>query len=70
MEDIATLNDIGFKVIRRFVGNMLIIIVASICACAIFFPVISTEGTSNVFVGQIIEMVLGAVPDDLFEPFI
>lgn len=70
MEDIATLNDIGFKVLRRFVGNMLIICVASMCSCALIFPVISTEGTSNVFVGQIIEMLLGAFPNDLFRPFI
>ena len=70
MEDIATFNDIGFKVLRRFVGKMLIICVAAMCSCALIFPVISAEGTTNVFVGQIIEMVLGAFPNDLFRPFI
>ena len=70
MDDIATLNDIGFKVIRRFVVNMLIIIVGSICSCALFFPVITIEGNANVFVEQIIEMLLGAVPNDMFKPFV
>ena len=70
MEDIATLNDIGFKVIRRFVAKMLMIIVVAMCSCSLFFHVITTEGDSNVFVGQIIEMVLGAFPNDMFKPFI
>ena len=70
MDDIATLNDIGFKVIRRFVVNMLIIIIGSICSCALFFPVITIEGNANVFVEQVIEMLLGAVPNDLFKPFV
>ena len=70
MDDIATLNDIGFKVLRRFIFKMLLIIGAAMCSCAVLFPVISTEGSGNVFVGQIIEMLLDAVPDDLFKPFI
>jgi len=70
MDDIATLNDIGFKVLRRFIFKMLLIIGAAMCSCAVLFPVISTEGSGNVFVGQIIEMLLDAVPDDLFSPFI
>ncbi len=40
------------------------------CSCSLFFHVITTEGDSNVFVGQIIEMVLGAFPNDMFKPFI
>ena len=70
MDDIATLNDIGFKVLRRFIFKMLLIIGAAMCSCAVLFPVISTEGSGNVFVGKIIEMLLDAVPDDLFKPFI
>ena len=70
MEDIATLNDLGFKVIRRFILKMLIIIVASMCSCVLFFPVLSIEGSSNVFAGQIISMLLGAVTDSLFKPFV
>ena len=70
MEDISTLNDIGFKVIRRFIAKMLIVIAVAICSCSMFFPVISTEGSGNVFVGQIIEMLLGAVPNDMFKPFV
>ena len=70
MEDISTLNDIGFKVIRRFVVNMLIIIVGSICSCALFFHVITIDGSANVFVGQVISMLLGAIPNDMFKPFI
>ena len=37
MEDITTLNDIGFKVIRRFILKMLLIIVAAMCSCVLFF---------------------------------
>lgn len=70
MDDIATLNDIGFRVIRRFVLNMLLIIGASMCSCVLMFPVLSPEGDSNVFIGQIIAMFLNAVPDDLFKPFV
>ncbi len=60
MDDIATLNDIGFRVIRRFVLNMLLIIGASMCSCVLMFPVLALEGDSNVFVGQIIAMFLNA----------
>ena len=70
MDDIATLNDLGFRVIRRFVLKMLLIVAASMCSCALIFPVLALEGSSNVFVGQIIAMFLNAVPDDLFKPFV
>lgn len=36
------------------VSKMLIIIVAAMCSCTIFFPVIMLEGNSNVFAVQII----------------
>ena len=70
MDDIATLNDLGFRVIRRFIFKMLLIIGVTMCSCALFFSVLSTEGSSNAFAGQIISMLFDAIPTDLFKPFI
>ena len=70
MDDIATLNDIGLKVIKRFMAIMLFVIVMSMVTCGILFPVISLDGDSNVLLGQIIELMLSVVSDSAFKPFI
>ena len=71
MDDIATLNDIGLKVIKRFFLNMLFIIAVTIFCCEATFHVISldTGGNSN-FQSQVITLLLSVIPDSLFRPFI
>ena len=70
MDDIATLNDIGFKVIRRFVFIMALIISVAICASAVLFPVVSFAGGSKALIGEIISLLLSAFPNSVFQPFI
>lgn len=70
MEDIATLNDIGLCVIRRFIFIMLIVIAVSTCVCSFFFPLISIEDKGRVLSDQIIDLLLSVIPTNLFTPFI
>lgn len=70
MEDIATLSNIGFRVIRRFMMIMLFVVLVSMSACVVLFPVVTWEGSGNILVGEIISMFLDAVPKSLFTPFV
>ena len=70
MENVATLSKIGFTVIRRFILLMLLIISASICSCAMFFPVISFQTDGNTIIKDIIALMLSAIPTNMFQPFI
>ena len=70
MEDTTTLSNIGFKVIRRFMGLMLTVVLVSMSACMVLFPVVSLEGNGHVMFKQIIAMFLSAVPTNLFAPFV
>ncbi len=70
MENVAALSNIGFKVIRRFLALMSLIIFVSICACTLFFPVVSFSGDGNVLIGEIIALLLSAVPTNFFTPFV
>lgn len=70
MENTTTLSDIGFKVIRRFIVLMLLIIFVSICSCAVFFPVVAFSTDSNALFKDIIALLLSAVPTNFFQPFL
>lgn len=70
MENVTTLSNIGFKVIRRFIFLMALVIGVSICACTLFFPVVSLSGDSNALLNEIIALFLSAVPTSIFKPFI
>lgn len=70
MENVTMLSNIGFKVIRRFIFLMALVIGVSICACTLFFPVVSFAGGSNALIGEIISLLLSAVPNSVFKPFI
>lgn len=70
MEDIATLSNIGFRVIRRFMFIMLCVVLMSMSACTVLFPVISLTGDSNVLIEEIIKLFLNVVPSNLFQPFV
>ena len=70
MENVTFLSNIGFRVLRRFVVNMLIIIAVSMCACAIFFPIISLNLSGNALLKDIIQLFLSAVPTNFFKPFV
>lgn len=70
MENTATLSNIGFKVIRRFIVLMLLIIFVSICSCTVFFPVVEFSTDSNALFKDIIALLLSAVPTNFFKPFL
>lgn len=70
MENVATLSNLGFKVIRRFVFIMSLIIFVATCAGAVLFPVVSFAGSSNALIGEIISLLLSAFPNSVFKPFI
>lgn len=70
MENTTTLSNIGFKVIRRFIVLMLLIISVSICSCAVFFPVVAFSTDSNALFKDIIALLLSAVPTNFFTPFV
>ena len=61
MENVAELSNIGFKVIRRFIALMLLIIFFSICSCTLFFPVVSFSGSGNAFLEDVVRR-----PDKFF----
>lgn len=70
MDSIATLNDIGMKVIKRFLAIMLFIIIFSIFVSDLFFNIVSINGDSNIFIDEIIALMLSLIPDNLFKPFL
>ena len=70
MENVAALSNIGFRVIRRFLALMSLIIFVSICSCMLFFPVVSLNSDGNVLIGEIIALLLSAVPTNVFTPFV
>ena len=52
MENVASLSNIGFRVIRRFLAIMSLIIFVSICSCTLFFNVVSFSGSGNAFLDK------------------
>ena len=70
VDNIATLNDIGMKIIKRFIFIMIFIVIVSIFVGAACFKNISIEGNSNLLIDEIITLMLSVVPDSLFKPFI
>lgn len=70
MENVTTLSNIGFKVIRRFVFIMALIISVATCASAVLFPVVSFAGGSKALIGEIISLLLSTFPNSIFQPFI
>ena len=76
MEDVTLLNKIGTKILKRFFAMMIFITILSIFVSNLFFPVIDLNFEKNFSVGDslelktIFEMILSAVPSNIFEPFI
>ena len=70
MEDISTLSNIGFKIIRRFIFLMLLVVAVSTFACSLFFPVLALTGDINTISSEIIKLILSAIPTSIFKPFI
>ena len=70
VDNITTLNDIGMKIIKRFIFIMVFIVIVSIFVGAACFKNISIEGNSNLLIDEIITLMLSVVPDSLFKPFI
>lgn len=70
MDDIATLNDIGLKVIKRFMLSMLLCIVVAAACCELFFHVITLESDEMNFQNELITLLIGVIPKSLFTLFI
>ncbi len=70
MDDVSTLSNIGLKIIRRFMIIMSLVILVSIVASAYFFPIVSFSGEGSVLLEEIIALMLSAIPDNIFKPFL
>ncbi len=70
MEDLATLNSLGIKVIARFILLMFLFAVMAIGISAVFFPVLSIDGYKDSFdFAIILNLFLSAVPKNIITPF-
>lgn len=76
MENVAMLNDLGSKILKRFLAIMFFTAFISIFICNFFFPVINFDlgGDSSLGGAQILkplfDMLLSMFPQGIFEPFI
>ncbi len=70
MDDVSTLSNIGLKIIRRFMIIMTLVILVSIAASAYFFPIVSFGVKGSVLLEEIISLLLSAIPDNIFKPFL
>ena len=69
LDSINDLTNLGFKIMRRFVGIILFITGISIAVSAAFFRSFGTGSVSFV-PQQLIQMVLDIIPTNLFRPFL
>ena len=69
MSSISELTNLGWKILKRFIGIILFIIVISLGVSAFFFK---NFGTAIISFSpdQLIEMVLNIIPTNLFTPFV
>ncbi len=76
MENVAMLNDLGSKILKRFLAIMFFTAFISIFICNFFFPVINFDlGGGSAFSGEhvlkpLFEMFLTMFPQDIFGAFI
>lgn len=69
MDDVATLNTVGIRVIRRFFIIMLLMSVFAAAVCQAFFPVLSFSGGVSADPTHFFKMLLDAIPKNLVTPF-
>lgn len=67
--DIATLGKVGKRMISRFLWMTLIFTTVFGIAILPFFP-LAGSGSSSFQLSELLEMVLGIVPDNFFTPFL
>ncbi len=75
MEDVTMLNDVGSKILLRFLALMFFFAFMSIFICAIFFPVMDYNFSGNSSIGdkvlsQFFELILSIFPQDIFMAFV
>ena len=70
MEDIATLSNIGVKILKRFFMTMAGIIFTATCVSAVIFPVVSLQNESSTANVEILNMLLSIVPANIFTAFV
>ena len=75
IENVAMLNDVGSKILLRFLALMFFFAFMSIFICAIFFPVINLNFVGNFSVdgkelNQLFELILSFFPQDIFMAFV
>lgn len=69
MGDISTFNTVGKKIVKRFLGTVLLAAAAGIGFYLLRTPLTREAGQDFDF-GPIVTMILDIVPQDLFSPFI
>ena len=76
MEDITTLNELGTKILMRFLKILLFIVVVTILISEIFFPVVSFGFNGQILssnsseMEKIFNLILSIIPQNIIEPFL
>ena len=70
MEDLATLSDIGVKIVKRFFLTMAGIILTATCVSAVIFPVVTLENDAASVGISVLDLVLSIVPTNIFSAFV
>ena len=68
MDSISQLTDLGWKIVKRFIGAIVFILAVSVGASALFF---NSFGSSSISISpdELIDMVLDIIPTNIFTPF-
>ncbi|MBQ7680303.1 MAG: dicarboxylate/amino acid:cation symporter [Butyrivibrio sp.] len=69
LEDIATLTDMGLKVIGRFFLLLLFSALITVVLCLGFFGGVSLHGEGALSVGELLKLLLEIVPTNILTPF-
>ena len=70
MDDVATLSNIGLKVLKSSMIMMTILAVMNIVGHEILLSVVRLEVDMNILTGQIIDLFLSMFPSSIIQPFI
>lgn len=75
MEDIATLNELGTKILMRFLKILLSIVVVTVFISEIFFPVVNFDFSGQILsdadeTSKIFNLILLMIPQNIIEPFL
>lgn len=70
MEDITTLSNIGFRILKRFFMTMAGIILTATCVSALIFPVVTPKNDASAAGVEVLNMVLSIVPENIFSAFV